>query len=236
MSSISFVVPCYNEKEVVVPNIERLYQYLKSKPWNFELIICDDASDDSTAELLDTLRLPELHVVHYQDGPSRRENLSLALQQGAGPILVYMDMDLSTSLEDLDALINAIQSGQYDLVVGSRYQKGAIVKREFLRMMYSLMYNNAIRLLFGSKILDHQCGFKAFQRDVFVQLAQEMGYDQNFSRGWFWDAELLIRAQQKGLRILEMPVRWTRAAKSSFSFVRELKVIPYMLRLRKRLK
>jgi glycosyltransferase involved in cell wall biosynthesis len=229
-------VPCYNEKDVVVSHIERLYRYLKNKGWNFELIICDDASTDGTSELVDAMRLPELKVFHYKNGPSRRENLSLALQQAAGPILLYMDMDLSTNLENLDDLVAAIESGQYDVVVGSRYQKGAIVKREILRLMYSLMYNTAIRILFRSRILDHQCGFKAFHREVFLQLAVEMGYDEKFSRGWFWDAELLIRAQRKGLRILEMPVQWTRAAKSSFSFVRELKVIPYMLRLKSRLK
>ena len=72
-------------------------------------------------------------------------------------------------------------------------------------------------------------------RQAFLALKEEMGYDEKFLRGWFWDAELLIRAQRKKLRILEMPVKWVRAEKSSFNFRRELKVIPYMFGLRKRL-
>jgi glycosyltransferase AglD len=234
-SLISFVVPCYNEQDVAVAHIRRLYDYLKRKNWEFELLICDDASNDGTGELLDEIKLPEMRVLHYKNGPSRRENLSLTLQQTSGEILVYMDMDLSTNLEDLDALIDAIRSGRYDLVVGSRYQKGAVVKREWFRLLYSVAYNKSIRLLFRSRIMDHQCGFKAFRREIFLQLAEDLGYDKEFSRGWFWDAELLIRAQRKRMRILEMPVHWTSAARSSFSFIRELQVIPYMIRLKRRL-
>jgi hypothetical protein len=89
--------------------------------------------------------------------------------------------------------------------------------------------------LLRSRILDHQCGFKAFKRDVFHSLAVSAGYDGSHKRGWFWDAEILIRAQREGYKIREVPVRWTAAKKSSFNFTRELKVIPYMLSFRKRI-
>lgn len=232
---VSMALPCYNEGNLAFENTGKVYDYLKSTSWPFEILLCDDASDDGTSEIVDRLKSQEIRVFHYSNGPSRRENLAVTLQQGKGEILAYMDMDLSTSLEHIPDLIKPIQEGKYDLVVGSRYQKGADVDRTFLRRMYSELYNRTIRVFLGSRILDHQCGFKAFRREVFLDLVQEMGYDHQFSRGWFWDAELLIRAQRHNMRILEIPVRWVHAKKSSFNFYRELKVIPSMIRLRKQL-
>jgi glycosyltransferase involved in cell wall biosynthesis len=232
---ITFVLPCYNERELAEVHIGKLRAYLAASSWEYEILVCDDSSTDGTAAILDGLSSEQLRVLHYTNGPSRRENLGLTMKEGRGDILVYMDMDLATSLDDLPTLVQAVESGQYEIAVGSRYRKGAVVKRTFLRLLYSILYNRMIRLLLGSRLLDHQCGFKAFRKDVFHQLLQDMGYDSRFVRGWFWDAELLIRAQRKGYRILEMPVHWTSAAKSSFSFTRELKVIPYMVQLRRRL-
>ena len=232
---ISVVLPCYNERELAIRNTQRVHTYLKGLGWSFELLVCDDASNDGTAALLQELRQPEIRVCRYEKGPSRRENLGLTLAEGKGDVLVYMDMDLSTEMEHLQSLVSPVERGEYDIAIGSRYRQGASVQREFHRLFYSYFYNLTIRLLFGSRILDHQCGFKAFRREAYLELVKEMGYDGQYSRGWFWDAELLIRAQRKKLRILELPVKWIRAEKSSFNFTRELKVIPYMLRLKRRL-
>ncbi len=236
MNIISFVLPCYNEKDIAIRNIRRLQESLQKKGWNFEILVCDDASNDGTSELLDKLNDPQICVIHYTNGPSRRENVGLTLKKGKGEILAFMDIDLSTSLESLDQLIRPVQSGEYDLAIGSRYQKGAVIQRDLPRLTYSKLYNRVIRILLKSRIRDHQCGFKAFRRDVFLKLLEEMGYDKEFSRGWFWDAELLIRAQRNNMKILEFPVHWVNAEKSSFHFLRELKVIPYMIRLWARLK
>lgn len=232
---ITVVLPCYNERELAVRNTQKVRDYLKELGWKFELLVCDDASNDGTTKLLQELQSPEVRIYHYEKGPSRRENLALTLGEGKGDVLVYMDMDLSTGLEHLPELVGPVERGDCDIAIGSRYQKGASVHREFLRLFYSYFYNLTIRLMFGSRILDHQCGFKAFRREAYLALAQEMGYDEQYSRGWFWDAELLIRAQRRKLRILELPVKWIRAEKSSFNFTRELKVIPYMIRLKRRL-
>ncbi len=235
LPQISIVLPCYNERELAVEHSLQVFSNLKRLGWDFELIVCDDASTDGTPEALAKIAEPKIRVLYYPNGPSRRENLSRALQDAKGEVLVYMDMDLSTDLQFLKEIVDPVLNGSYDIVIGSRYQQGAEVKREFLRLLYSRLYNATIRMLFGSRILDHQCGFKAFRSEVFRELAKEMGYDEKLSRGWFWDAELLIRAQQKTLRILEIPVRWVSAKKSSFHFFRELKVLPYMVGLRFRL-
>src|SRR5262245_27303129 len=155
LPQVSIVLPCYNEKELAVGHTREVYSYLKKLGWNFELIICDDASTDGTADALGKLTEPEIRVLHYANGPSRRENLSRALQDAKGEALVYMDMDLSTDLEFLNDIVKPVMDSSYDIAIGSRYQQGAEVKRELLRLVYSKMYNGTIRVLFGSKVLDH---------------------------------------------------------------------------------
>ena len=228
-------MPCYNEGKLAVDHALKVRDFLSRLKWNFELAICDDGTNDGSQALIDTLQSSDIRVFHYANGPSRRENLSECLRQLNGSILIYMDIDLSTDLECLPDIVNPLLNDECDLAIGSRYQKGAKVHREFSRFLYSRLYNGTIRLLLRSKILDHQCGFKAFKRNVLHSLATSAGYDTFHQRGWFWDAEILIRAQRQGYRIREVPVRWNAAKKSSFDFFRELKVIPYLLKFRKRI-
>jgi hypothetical protein len=82
--------------------------------------------------------------------------------------------------------------------------------------------------LFNSKINDHICGFKAFKKDSLVTLLQAMGYDQTKQRGWFWDAELLIRAQSMNIAINEVPVEWVAANDSTVRINREIGMVYYI--------
>jgi len=81
-------------------------------------------------------------------------------------------------------------------------------------------------------MVDHNCGFKAFKKSIAMKLVKEGGYDGKMVRGWFWDAEILIRAQQKGYKIKQIPVRWIEPKASSFSIKREMRMILYVLRLK----
>jgi hypothetical protein len=92
------------------------------------------------------------------------------------------------------------------------------------------LYNKVQRVLFKSIILDSNCGFKAFKRDVFFELASEAGFDKKFERGWFWDAEILIRAQKKKLNIYEMSVPWREGPQTTFKLIREARMLFYILR------
>ena len=77
------------------------------------------------------------------------------------------------------------------------------------REIASRSYNFLVRLFLGSKIYDHQCGFKAFNRNRILPLLPAIR-----SNHWFWDTEILVRAQREGYRVTEFPVRW-RAGKGT---------------------
>ncbi len=111
--------------------------------------------------------------------------------------------------------------------IGSRYS-GIAPKRSISRLLASRLFNLSLKLLFNSKINDHICGFKAFKKDSLVTLLQAMGYDQTKQRGWFWDAELLIRAQSMNIAINEVPVEWVAANDSTVRINREIGMVYYI--------
>ncbi|MBI2580186.1 glycosyltransferase [Candidatus Woesearchaeota archaeon] len=236
---LSIVLPAYNEEEILGKNVQSLYNEVRKfiGTGSFEIIVCDDTSTDATPKICQQLskHFREVRCIRYENGPSRRENLSLAIKAAQGDIIICTDTDLSVKPAFIAKLISGIGQG-YDIVTGSRYTKGACVKRTLFRSMISRAYNLFMRTYFGSKIRDHQCGFKAFRRKAIFQLTDELGYDSSFRRGWFWDTELLIRAQRHRFRVLEIPVDWEGDAKSSFKISREIRMIPYVLSLKWRLR
>ena len=225
----SIFIPVYNEEKILQKNILKVKNKMSEFYDNFEIIIVDDGSTDSTSRIAKHLSNKNVRYVRFDNGPSRRENLAVAMKNSRKSVVVFMDADLATDLKHLEKLLD--ETNKYDIVIGSRYS-GISAKRSLFRRAISVIYNLFLKTVFGSKIKDHQCGFKAFRRDRFIELAEEAGYDDKFTRGWSWDAEILIRAQKKGLKIKEFPVEWISGKDSSFSLNREIKIAFYLIKLR----
>ena len=71
------------------------------------------------------------------------------------------------------------------------------------RELASRGYNTLVRTILGSPLHDHQCGFKAFHRDRVRAIIPSVKASH-----WFWDTEVLVRAQHAGYKIKEIPVSW----------------------------
>ena len=233
--SLSIFVPAYNEEKILEKNINKIHDCLKENVSVFELIIVDDSSKDRTSLIAKAMekKNPVIKHMRFENGPSRRENLAAAMKKAKYDTVGYMDLDLATPLHFLPKLIDEIKGGA-DIAMGSRRVRGAKVKRSLYRNSWSFFYHKTINLLFNSKVNDYQCGLKLFKKDVLMNLLEQLGYDKNFQRGWFWDAELLLAAEKANYKIKEIPVEWTEGAKSSFKLTRELKLIPYLIRLKMR--
>ena len=231
---ISLFIPIYNEAGILGENVSKICSTLSKITKNFEIFIVDDNSNDSSQSICRRIckKNNKIRYLRYSNGPSRRENLAKSFKFAKGDTIAFIDMDLSTDLSHTKRLFDEIEKGA-DISIGSRYVKGSYIKRNFSRRAVSYFYNAFLQLFFHSRIYDHQCGFKAFKRHVILDLVKEMGYDKKFIRGWFWDAELLLRAQKKPYKIVEFPVKWHYGKTSTFDLKRELKMISYILEHRK---
>ena len=127
-----------------------------------------------------------------------------------------MDVDLSTDLRGLLPLVAPLLSGHSDLAIGTRLAHGARVVRGPKRELISRTYNSILHTVLRARFSDAQCGFKAARTDALGAGLLDAVRDD----GWFFDTELLVLAQRRGLRIHEVPVDWVDDPDSRVKIVR----------------
>jgi glycosyltransferase involved in cell wall biosynthesis len=217
---LSVTVPVLNEAECLIPNIRRLSAFLEQlQEFPFEIVIADNGSTDSTLSLAHNLanELQNLRILHL-DQQGRGRALKAAWRSSDADILCYMDADLSTDLSVLPAMVAALFAGRYGVAVASRRLNPSSTQRSLKRELISRVYAGMVRLLFGSRFSDPQCGFKLIRREVFLALLPLIRDD-----GWFFDTELLVLAERHRHRILDVPAAWIERRET------RVKLIPTVL-------
>jgi len=199
---LSITIPVYNEDEIIEACVKKLNLFLKKKKYDYEIIIADNASTDKTPEISNRICRKYKKVKYFRlEQKGRGRTLKKVWNSSNADILCYMDADLATGLEALPKLVNAIRNS-YDIAVGSRLVKGAIVKRSFSREILSRGYNFMLRKILKIHFKDAQCGFKAINRKILKILPKVEDNE------WFFDTEILFLAEKAGFKIKEIPVRW----------------------------
>lgn len=240
-TGISLFMPVYNSAGIIMNSLKKTYETLSLSKINFEIVLVDDNSTDETCLIGKTIRQSQwdaarrIRYVSYDRGPSRRENLARSFHLSRYEIMGFIDADLSCDIFYFLKAVHLLEEQAADIVIGSRYAPGAKAKRRLFRLMISMVYNHVLAILLDSTFKDHQCGLKVFRKNRIMPIVEKMGYDEKYVRGWFWDAEFLIRSQKAGLKIVEMPVQWIYAESSSFNFFREIKCVLEMIKLRESL-
>jgi glycosyltransferase involved in cell wall biosynthesis len=229
--SVEVVVPVYNEEVTLPRNIPTLCDYLATYfPYRWSVTIADNASSDHTLAVARELAAtyhPSISVLHL-DEKGRGRALKAAWLASEADFVAYMDVDLSTNLQAFLPLIEPLASGHSDLAIGSRLLKGAMVTRQWKRELISRCYNLLVKGLFGNRFSDAQCGFKALKRSVAQKLLPQVEDSE-----WFFDTELLLLAEERDLRIYEVPVDWIEDLDSRVNIVpTAIKDVKGLLRVR----
>lgn len=203
---IDIVLPVYNEEDILAASVKTLKQFLKQNCHHtWQIVIADNASTDSTARVAKLL-VAQFSEVGYLYIPLKGRGRALrhVWLRSDADIVSYMDIDLSTDLSCFMPMIDEIVSGRADIVSGSRYKKGAKVKRGLKREVLSRGYIGIMKAMFQCHFSDAQCGFKAVSRRAVQALVPLIE-----NQGWFFDAELLLLAEHFGFTVAEVPVTWT---------------------------
>ncbi|MFC7155568.1 flippase-like domain-containing protein [Halomarina halobia] len=221
MTEVSVVLPAYNEETTIERTVERTLEALASflPADSFEVLVAEDGCDDRTPEIAARIAGGDRRVrhVHSDDRLGRGGALVRAFRLAEGETLVYLDTDLATGMDHLEELVESVRSAGYDVATGSRLVPGHVVGRPAKRAVPSRGFNAAARLLLGSRLRDHQCGFKAFDRGALFALLDDVRDEH-----WFWDTEVLVRAQRRGYRIREFPVEWIPREETKVDLVRDV--------------
>jgi glycosyltransferase involved in cell wall biosynthesis len=215
---VSVIFPAYNEVNYLEAAVEKTTQTLNQFTNSYEIIIAEDGSTDGTPEKSEELiqEYPFIKHIHGEKRLGRGTALNNAFKKSRGKVFVYMDLDLATDLKYLKPLVEAITVEGYDFATGSRMLPESKVERTLRRSISSKSYNFLVRHMLGSKLRDHQCGFKAFKREPALLLINEVN-----ARHWFWDTEILVRAARKGYKIKEIPVEWKSGRKTKVNLFKD---------------
>jgi glycosyltransferase involved in cell wall biosynthesis len=206
---IQVTFPVLNEEALLEDSLERTVAYCRSNGVAIhEFCIADNGSTDRTEEIARALAGRHANVVYRRVG---KRGFGLALKtawmETDADYVGYMDVDLATDLRHLKEVAEHIERGSgYQLYLGSRLLPGASVSnRSLLRSTTSRIFNALMRARLGVSFTDAMCGFKFVERELFLTLMRRF----RFTDDWFFAAQLAVRAEWLGARILDMPVEWT---------------------------
>lgn len=243
-ATLSLVIPAFNEEARLPALFEALARDAEPAVASagmelLEILIVDDGSTDRSRELLTEAadRNARLQpVLDYERNQGKGAAFATGVKRARGDYVLLADVDLSTPLGELPKLTEAIRAGA-DIAIGSRAVAGAVVERGPLhRKVLGNTFNGAVRALTGLRLRDTQNGFKLFPTEAAKQLVA----DQTCP-GFAFDVELLMRADQAGLRIAEVPILYlhdarssVRVASASMEMLKDVGGLAYRLRLRNR--
>ncbi len=161
---LSVVVPLYNEEESLPHLVEQLLAALRPSGERFELVLVNDGSSDSTAEVLERLSqdIPELVGVLLRKNYGQTAAMAAGFDVAQGEVIVSLDGDLQNDPADIPMLLAKLREG-YDLVSGWRHQRQDAALQ---RKLPSKIANRLIGRVTGVRLHDYGCSLKAYRRDV----------------------------------------------------------------------
>lgn len=232
LDSISIVIPAYNEEKRLPPTLDRVAQYLCSRPWHFrELLVVDDGSRDGTVNVVEQFssRFSDVRVLRNPGNRGKGYSVRHGMLEAKGEWVLFSDADLSTPIEELDKLYEWAQRNSAVIAIGSRAMDRSLVtvRQPMMRDYSGRFFNMVMRMATGMRFKDTQCGFKMFRQDAAKAVFKRQQLD-----GFGFDVEAIYIAQQLGLKTVEVPVRWQDVAGTKVSLLNGLNGFADLVRVR----
>ncbi len=218
MANVDVVIPVYNEEHSLPVSVPKVLAFFDAHPEHqWRAVVADNASTDRTLEVARVLEAahPGRVVVLFIPVKGRGIALRTAWLTSPADVVAYMDVDLSTDLDHLPALVDPIAAGEVDVAYGTRLHRLSRTNRSFKREFISRSYVFILRTVAGLRVTDAQCGFKAVSREAaraLIPLVRD--------NAWFFDSELLLVAQENGYRLREVPVHWVEDSDTRVKIVK----------------
>ena len=218
---LSVIIPAFNEEQRLPNTLEQLLAYLQNQPYRSEILVVENASQDNTyqvaEEFAQTHNSEDLPIQVIRE-PNRGKGFAVKRGMYAtnGEYRFMCDADLSMPVTEINRFFPP-QLEDFDISIASREAPGAIRYNEpAYRHFVGRIFNTQIRILALPGLNDTQCGFKCFKAEI----AEDLFRDIKIT-GWSFDVEILYLAQQRGYRIVEIPIPWYYNPESHISVVKD---------------
>ncbi len=203
---ISIVIPVYNEEAILHAAVVDLRERLSPLGWTYEVILAENGSKDRTVEIGQELANKygvesggQVKIISMGE-----PNYGKALKQGIllsrGELVICDEIDLC-DVEFHRRAVEILETGEADLVIGSKLLAGAEDDRPAIRHVASMAYSTMLKVMLGFRGTDTH-GLKAFRRLALLDVVRSCLVDKDV-----FASELVIRADRGGVRTREIPVR-----------------------------
>jgi glycosyltransferase involved in cell wall biosynthesis len=199
-AALSVFFPAYNEEKNIKQTVVTAITVLKKVAQNWEVMVIDDGSADKTGEIVKELikKKPHLRLITHTPNRGYGAALKSGLYHSHYPLIAFTDADGQFDFGEITRFLKTMKRADADLVIGY-YQQRQV---PFYRILGSkLLWQPAVRLLFGLKVRDIDCGFKLLKKKVIEKIPK-----LEAERGPFISSELLIKAKRAGFKIEEVGV------------------------------
>lgn len=199
----SVIMPSFNLEGRIFDNIGKVVSILEHSGLEFEVVVVDDGSADSTA---DEIRRAEKEIkrvkgVYIERNSGKGNALRCGFAASQGACVMLLDGDLDLLPERIPGFFDVMKRDNADIVIGSKRHKESSVKYPWHRKLASSVYYTIARVLTGLKVHDTQTGMKLFKREVLAD-----AIDRMLVKTFAFDLELLAIACGRGAKISEAPV------------------------------
>ncbi len=189
-SSISIIMPAFNEEENIKKAVTDINSHIKTKFKKYEIIVVNNGSQDKTKSIVENLIKNNKHVIliNIKKNIGYGKGLRTGFENAKNNLIFYTDADNQFEIKELNLLMPLIE--KFDIVCGYRKDR----QDPKMRIIIANVYNFIIRLLFNLKVKDIDCSFKIYRKEIFdkIKLQSDTG---------LIDAEILIKAKKAGYTI-----------------------------------
>lgn len=215
---LSIVIPAYNEAGRLPKTLDCVIAYLQMRPCRAEIIVVDDGSTDGTAGVVVAYqpKYSALRLVSNKGNRGKGFSVHHGMLEARGEIALFTDADLSTPIQEADKLFVALRVQGFDAAIGSRAVDRRLIEvhQSVIREQAGIFFNYLARWIMGIEFSDTQCGFKAFRRE-----RTRIIFEQQRIERFGFDPEILFLAKRHGLRVAEIPVRWSHDAATKVNVI-----------------
>jgi glycosyltransferase involved in cell wall biosynthesis len=230
LGTVSVIMPAYNLESKIKKTINNTNEKLSKIDCDYEIIVVDDGSKDATRKIANSVQNSNVRVLSYDLNQGKGFALTMGAINAVSDYVVFMDGDGEINSKMLNRFIEALEHA--DIVVGSKQHPESVVDIPVLRRVLSLGFNVLVRLMTGINLWDTQVGFKAFKRDVLIDIMKLVSV-----RKYAFDVEVLTIATMLNKKIAVVPVEIHSTALFSVRNIVRMFVdilgISYRLRIKK---
>ncbi len=224
---LSLIIPAYNEEKIIADNLDLMTSFLRTKKYDWEIIVVNDGSKDRTPKIVKVIsaKNKKIKLVDLRVNQGKGAAIRAGIMVAKGEYVIFSDADLSVPISFIDPFLSALEK-KGEVVIGSRRTANSnIIKHQnILRESMGKVFTMLSKITANTNITDFTCGFKGFTKEAAAKIFSRTTIDR-----WVYDTEILYLAQKLRYKIVEVPVDWVNRGDSRVKLMKV--VIPSLIDL-----